>query len=246
MEAVRQVDAITNTKDRLLHDRSASKNKQSYTYIQKDVADLSTSATTLSREGLNISNSHVIEDDKKLSFELHFKERLEKKLQAKAEVDKKDEKAEAEFDLELNKEIKIDGVAQTKIMHIFLSYKLSDFEQALEKSSHGKNITLYVDDLINDIEKLLGKELNFSGDSLNMNDLKNASSGEQEKIAKKLIQLIKMSISLANMRKELEEKESAYNEPQVEKNEQKSKTIPKLEDFNIEVKSEETEPLTIE
>jgi transposase len=61
MEAVRQVDSVTNTRDRTLQNRSQSKGKSSYHSIQKDTADLSPSAIALSREGMDINKSTVVQ-----------------------------------------------------------------------------------------------------------------------------------------------------------------------------------------
>jgi hypothetical protein len=73
LEAVRQLDSVTNTRDRTLQNRSQSKNKDTYLFIQKDVADLKPTAITLSREGMDVKKSTVIEDEKSIQYDLHFK-----------------------------------------------------------------------------------------------------------------------------------------------------------------------------
>lgn len=238
MEAVRQVDSVTNTRDRTLQNRSSSNRKSSYHLIQKDSADLSPLAIALSRKGMDIKNSSVTEEDQNLSYDLNFKDVISKKLQSKGEVNKKNKEASAQLEFELTKQQNIDGIPHNKSLRFFLSYKFSKFQKAAENPGNDKNMALYLKELVSDIEEIVGKELVSEGTIVNQQDLKRIHNSEQEKISRKLIQIINISISFANMRLNLEEK--GQNEIEHSTNQQKktNKNAAVLEDFELQVINE--------
>ncbi len=104
-------------------------------------------------------------------------------------------------------------------------------------------MTLYVRELVGDIEEILGKKMDSADASANHHDLKRISNQGQEKIANKLIQLINISIALAKMRKNLEEETTEEITNTKDKQKTTNKKIAKLVEFNIEVKDDKNKTL---
>ncbi len=243
MEAVRQVDSVTNTRDRSLQNRSQSKEKSSYQVIQQDTADLTPSAIALSREGMDIKRSTVVEQEKNIQYDLHFKDVMAKKLQAKGEVDKNTEEASAQIEFEVKKDQTVKNIPRNKSLRFFLSFKFTEFQHTAARPEKNKNMSMYVRELVGDIENILGKKMENKGDNINQEDLKRIHSSEKKKISSKLIQLIKISMSMANMRKSLEENEPEKIENP--KNQQKVANVKsaKLQELNLEVTEERNKTL---
>ena len=184
---------------------------------------------------MDIKNSSVAEEEHNLSYDLCFKDVITKKLKSQGEVDKNSDEASAQFEFELNKEKNIQGIPHNKSLRFFLSYKFSEFQHTAKNPKENKNISLYVRELVGDIEEILGKKMQSEGAAANQQDLKRIHNSEQEKISTKLVPLINISISLANMRLNLEKNEP--EEIENSKNQQK-KTInkaAKLNEFKLEV-----------
>ena len=243
MEAVRQVDSVTNTRDRTLQNRSQSKTKESYKFIQQDIADLKPTAIALSREGMDIKKSSVAEDENGIQYDLQFRDVIAKKLQSKGVVDKQKEEASAQIEFEVKNEQTVKPIPKNNSLKFFLSFKFAEFQHAAAHPEKDKNMSLYVRELVGDIENILGKKMENKGDNVSHEDLKRIHVSEKEKISTKLIQLIKISMSLANMRKSLEKNEP--EEIENSKNQQKVANVKtaKLQEFNLEVTEENNKTL---
>ena len=187
MEAVRQVDSVTNTMDRTLQNRSQSKTKESYKFIQQDIADLKPTAIALSREGMDIKKSSVAEDENGIQYDLHFKDVIAKKLQSKGIVDKQKEEASAQIEFEVKNEQTVIPIPKNKSLKFFLSFKFAEFQHAAANPEKDKNMSLYVRELVGDIENILGKKMENKGDNVSHEDLKRIHVSEKEKISGKVM-----------------------------------------------------------